>query len=215
MNTVNSKFSNKNKVFNGEKVTKKRTPLRQSSSQFQTKPNVFFMGSNSVSNVLLGYANNKWATKPSLANETSYSKVKVGDYIVVYVSKTAGEPDRNQGFHLVGKVKSKSDSTTRDYDTWGDEYSCVTEMEWLNIPNSKKVVSLSSAQDLVSFDRWRYALQSGQWSLVSDGKGWESESEEFLYLLSRLKYGFDKNECVFVPKEFISTLKDANIPFIV
>jgi len=208
-----SEISNGNKVSNRKGI--RRNSLKQNSSNFQQKPNVYFMASNSYSNVLLGFANNRWGTRPSLANETSYSKVNVGDYIAIYVSNTGGEPKEKQGFHLIGRVKSKSDSSTRDYDTWGDEYSCITEMEWLNTPNSKRIVSLSKSQELVPFNKWRYSLLSGQWTPVSNEKGWNIDSESFLFLMSRLIYGFDKNECVFVPKEFISTLTDANIPFIV
>ena len=211
----NTNFSTENKVFTGEVVKKRRTPLHQSSSNLQEKPSVYFMASNSYSNVLLGYANNKWGTRPSSANETSYSKVKVGDYIVIYVSNTGNEPKEKQGFHLVGKVKLKSDASTRDYETWGDEYSCITEIEWLNTPNSKKVISLTTAQELVSFDKWRYSLLSGQWTSVDKGKGWDYDSQEFLFLLSRLKYGFDKNECVSVPKEYITKLNELNIPYLV
>jgi len=215
MSNTNTNFSIENKVFTGKGVTNRRSTPKQISSNLQEKPSVYFMGSNSYSNVLLGYANNKWATRPSLANETSYSKVKVGDYIVIYVSNTGGEPKDRQGFHLVGRVKSKSDVSTRDYETWGDEYSCITEIEWLNTPNTKKVISLTTAQELVSFDKWRYSLVSGQWTPVDKGKGWDYDSQEFLFLLSRLKYGFDKNECVSVPKEYISKLNELNIPYLV
>ena len=213
MEINNYQISNGNKVSNRKGI--RRNSLKQNSSNFQQKPKVYFMASNSYSNVLLGFANNRWGTKPSLANETSYSKVNVGDYIVIYVSNTGGEPKEKQGFHLIGRVKSKSDSSTRDYDTWGDEYSCITEMEWLNTPTSKRIVSLSKSQELVPFNKWRYSLLSGQWTSVSDEKGWNVDSESFLFLMSRLIYGFDKNDCVFVPKEFINELKEMNIPFIV
>ena len=211
MINTNTNFSTENKVFTGEVVKKRRTPLHQSSLNLQEKPSVYFLASNSYSNVLLGYANNKWGTRPSSANETKYSKVKVGDYLVIYVSNTGNEPKEKQGFHLIGRVKSKSDSSTIDYDTWGEPYSCITEVEWLNTPNSKKIISLATAQELVSYNNWRMCLQSA-WL---NAKGWDYDSQEFLFLLSRLKYGFDKNECVSVPKEYISKLNELNIPYLV
>jgi hypothetical protein len=215
MSKTNTNFSNENKVFTGEVVKKRRTPLRQSSSNFQSKPSVYFMASNSYKNILMGHINNRWGTRPSLPNESSYLKVNVGDYIVVYLSITGGESKEHQGFHLVGRVKSKSDSSTIDYDTWGEPYSCITEMDWLNTPSSKKIVSLSTTQELVPFDKWRYSLLSGQWTPVDKEKGWDADSESFLFLLSRLKYGFDKSECVSVPKEYISKLTELNIPYLV
>ena len=211
MINTNTNFSAEIKDFTGEGGKKVRTPLHQSSSNLQEKPSVYFMASNSYSNVLLGYANNKWGTRPSSANESRYSKLKVGDYLVIYVSNTGNEPKEKQGFHLVGNVKSKSDASTRDYDTWGDEYSCITEVEWLNTPNSKKIISLATAQELVRYRTWSMGLQSA-WSIA---KGWDYDSQEFLFLLSRLKYGFDKNECVSVPKEYISKLNELNIPYLV
>ena len=75
-----TKFSIEDKVSSQGKGIG-RNSLKQNSSNFQQKPNVYFMASNSLKNIYLGKMHNRWGTRPSLANETSYSKVNVGDYI--------------------------------------------------------------------------------------------------------------------------------------
>ena len=184
-------------VMNTNKTIKATERTNVMSEQFQRVPQVHMISSSSYRNVLLGYVNNVWGSSMNGRNETSYNKVNVGDYIVVYVSDKETDEQASKKFHLVGRVKSKSDKTTYNDNIWGERYNCITEMEWMNTPALGNAVPLSNIQEISGnynkteeFMSWRGGL-FGQWFPVSD-KNIGINSETFLYLLSRLKYGFQK-----------------------
>ena len=198
------------------------SPLNQKNELLEV-PNVFLMVSDSFDNVMFAYANNRWGCKTS---DASYNGLKIGDFIVIYVSGSEPNELRRQQVHLIGRVKSKSDPSFLDYTTWGldkdgNPYCCITEMEWINKPNPTKTLSLNEMQELVPYDKWGYSLTNSQWTPISgktkEGKekGWDYDSPAFIYMLSKLQYGFNKSECVSVPKEYISKLNELNIPYLV
>jgi hypothetical protein len=199
------------------------SPLNQKNELLEV-PNVFLMASDSFDNVMFGFAYDRWGCKTC---DASYNDVKIGDFVVIYVSGSEPNETRRKQVHLIGRVKSKSDPSFLDYTTWGvDEDGrpacCITEMEWMNKPSPTKTFSLNEMQELVPFNKWRHCLQSGGWTPIS-GKskgsgieiGWDYDSPAFITMLSKLQYGFNKSECVSVPKEYITKLNELNIPYLV
>jgi hypothetical protein len=204
--------------FNTENSLPENRVLQQGNGEGlpfnQNDPNVYFMVSDSIDNILKAYINNIWGSTPSKSNLTSFSKVNIGDYIVTYCSVTGGEDKDKQGFHTIGRVIGKRDSEYRDYFTWEKEYGCIVDVEWLNVPRKDRVLTLEEAQELWEFSKWRFCLCNGQYTNVAD-KGWNIHNTPFLLLKERLMNGFRKERSLSVPMEYLHKLLEYDIPFLV
>ena len=178
--------------FNTENSLPENRVLQQGNGEGlpfnQNDPNVYFMVSDSIDNILKAYINNIWGSAPSKSNLTSFSKVNVGDYIVTYCSVTGGEDKDKQGFHTIGRVIGKRDPDYMDKYTWDKEYGCIVDVEWMNVPRRDRILTLEQAQRLTDFSKWRFCLCNGQYTNVSD-KGWKTNSKPFLLLKDKLING--------------------------
>jgi len=175
--------------FNTENSLPENRVLQQGNGEGlpfnQNDPNVYFMVSDSLDNILKAYINNIWGSNPSKSNLTSFSKVNVGDYIVTYCSVTGGEDKDNQGFHTIGIVTGKRDPEYVDKYTFDKEYGCIVDVKWINVPRRDKILRLEQAQRLTDFSKWRFCLCNGQYTNVSD-KGWAVKSKPFNLLMDKL-----------------------------
>jgi hypothetical protein len=178
--------------FNTENSLPENRVLQQGNGEGlpfnQNDPNVYFMVSDSLDNILKAYINNIWGSTPSKSNLTSFSKVNVGDYIVTYCSVTGGEDKDKQGFHTIGIVTGKRDPEYMDKYTWDRTYGCIVDVKWINVPRRDRIFTLEMAQRLTDFSKWRFCLCNGQYTNVAD-KGWNIKLKPFNLLMDKLIEG--------------------------
>lgn len=187
MNVTNHNFPTDNRVLQGENGQVQ--PFNQMNQQ-----RVYFMPTDSLASIYKGVIHGIWASNISQVNNTSFKKVQIGDMLFIYCSLTGGEDKENQGFHAVGIIVGKKDSNYIDDMTFGNgTYGNVVEVKWLNQPRKDRVLTLSEAQDMVPYSKWRWTLQSGQYTNVTES-GWEIGSGPLNKLMNRLIVGKSKWE---------------------
>jgi hypothetical protein len=187
MNVTYNNFPTDNRVLQGENGQVQ--PFNQMNQQ-----RIYFMPTDTMESIYKGIIHGIWASNISKVNNTSFKKVQIGDMLFLYCSLTGGEDKENQGFHAVGIIVGKKDPNYTDNLTFGNGiYGNVVEVKWLNQPRKDRILTLSEAQDIVPYSKWRWTLQSGQYTNVTES-GWDIGSGPMNKLMNRLIVGKSARE---------------------